>query len=458
MENYSIIDDILTIKYDFNRDLDNEIKKLIVLNQVKNIKFYSGKYEILNQFNFSGSDIKSLIITLRDDTGVFYGININKPTINLDNLPIGLESLEITSHLMNLGLDVKMIQNLPPNLKKLKLYSCENISLENLPNTLETLDISCFSNQTNLLDYLPASLKSLNIKLTHVMKSVMVKNDSSVGYMQLGFNSLPSGLENLRIIGQYDGELNCLPIGLKILHLSSGYDKEIKIIPKNLQELRIPLDYKYIDNFKVCTGLKRIIIGFRNKNHCKNISNFNLKTIPESVEEIEFGDNFNQSLDYLPSNIKKITFGFNFCPFIINLTNSIEHLEFGYNFNGSIHKYPSNLKYLKFGRNFNQPINNLPEGLTSLLINERYNSVINKLPSTLEILEFDNFAEYNSDIICIPDSVNTIILGKYMGNNKINIPKYLKKITYPETNTFVTQQLESICFTGIINQIKKELL
>jgi hypothetical protein len=450
MLNYSIVADTLTIKSNFNENIDDHIKNLIFVNQVKYINFYSTKYELLNQFNFPDSDIKSIIIISMRDHHI---LDVNKPTTNIYNLPSSLESFEIANNCIELGLDLNIIQNLPPKLKKLKLYSCENISLENLPNTLEYLDISCFSNQTNLLDYLPASLKTLNIKLTNIIKSRT--NIYGSIYNEFEFNSLPSGLENLRIIGQYKEELNCLPDSLKILHLPSFYIIEIKNIPKNLQELKIPLGYEYLDRFEVCAGLKKIIIGFANKCNYKNTSNFNLKTIPKSIEDIEFGDNFNQNLDYLPPNIKKIIFGFNFCSQITNLVDSIEHLEFGYNFNERILKYPSKLKYLKFGRNFNQDLNNLPDGLMSLMINERYHYTIKKLPSTLEILKFDNYAEYNKDLMCIPDSINTLVLSKCMVTNKINIPKNLKKITYSETNTFVTEQLKNVCFTGIICIIKK---
>ncbi len=454
MLNYFIDSETLNIKYDFE-NLSDQIKNLIVENNIKNINFYSNKYELLNQFNFPGCQIKSLIITSPGNNI----LDVYKPVINIGNLPLDLESLEIARDCIEIKLDTKLIQNLPSKLKKLKLHSCKNVSLDNLPNTLEILDISCFSYQTNLLDYLPASLKSLNIKLNRDLKSEFNIRSGleSESNMELGFNLLPSGLENLKIIGKFDGELNCLPMGLKILHLPSNYTNDIKNIPKNLQELKIPLEYKYMDRFNVCVELKKIIIGFTYRSVYKNPSNFNLKMIPNSVEEIEFGDNFNQNLDWLPSNIKKIKFGFNFSPGTIEFIDPIEHLEFGYRFNGIVLRYPTELKYLKFGRNFNQNLNNLPEKLINLSINERYRLPINKLPSSLEILEFDYSAEYNGDIMCIPDSTHTIILGKYMVTNKINIPTNLKKITYSESNTYITDQLDKINFAGTIGLIKKEV-
>ena len=460
MVNYSIHDNILTIKSDFEENLNDVIKNVIITNGIENILFYSRKYELLNELNFYGSNIKSIVISsLCREIFIINNNNQNYKIIKLDNLPKTLESLEIASNCVELGLDQQMFQNLPPRLKKLKLYSCDDISFENLPNTLEVLDISCLSNHANLLDYLPASLKSLNIRITQIFKSAMNQNpniNNLSNYIEIGFDSLPSGLESLKIISQYYGELNCLPVDLKVLYLPGGYVNEIKNIPKNLEELKIPIKYEHLDNFKVCAGLKKIIIGFTNKSHSHNISNFDLEKIPKSIDEIEFGDDFNQVLENLPMGLRKITFGFNFKPYSIDLVDSIEYLEFGYNFNGTIKKYPSNLKYLKFGRNFNQEINNLPKGLINLSINERFHSNISNLPSTLLILEFDLLAELNKDILCIPDSTHTIILGKYMGKNKINIPKNLKNITYSETNTWITQELENIGFEGTITTIKNE--
>lgn len=463
---YSFKNNILTIKSDYKSgEVDKEIKKIIVSNNISDIKFYSSEYKILNELNFAGSNIKSLIICSLDHEKYMnqYLNNNENKIINLNNLPLSLESLEIANSYKELNLDPQVFKNLPPNLKKLKLYSCDDITLDNLPNSLEILDISCFSNQQNILDYLPTSLKILNIKITKVYKSVQNNANGNSDLEvdknnnKINFDSLPSGLESLKIFTKYDDELNCLPTGLKILYLPSEYTKEIKNLPKNLEELKIPLKYEYLNSFNVCKKIKKIIIGFSNKSHIQNSSDFDLTQIPNSIEEIEFGDDFSQQIKKnLPPNIKKIIFGFNFKPFSIDLVDSIEHLEFGYNFNGTIETYPSNLKYLKFGRNFNQSINLLPEGLIFLSINERYHSKINKLPSTLEFLEFNSYAEYKYDIMCIPDSVHTIILGKYMEKNKINIPKNLKNITYPENNNWIKEQLDSIGFLGTINIIEKE--
>lgn len=243
---YSINNNILNIKSDYKSEFDEEIKKIIVSNKISHINFYSDKYEILNELNFTGSNIKSIIIcSLGNDftyLNQYLNNNNDNKTINLNNLPISLESFEIANSHKNLKLNPKIFQNLPPNLKKLKLYTRKGITLENLPNTLEILDITHFSNQINILDYLPTSLKFLNFRLINLETT---HND----FTELNFNSLPSGLESLKITGQYSGELNCLPVNLKILHLPSIYYSEIKNIPKNLEELKIPLEYEFLNYF-----------------------------------------------------------------------------------------------------------------------------------------------------------------------------------------------------------------
>ena len=219
---FLIKDNILTIKSDYKGGFYEEIKKKIISNEISDIKCYSPKCEILNELNFLGSNIKSIIISLLGSESYYnqYLNNNGNKIINLNNLPITLESFEITNSHKELGLDPQGFKKLPPKLKKLKLYSCEDITLENLPNTLEVLNISCFSNNKNILDFLPASLKFLGIRLTKVNRSVQ---DNSNESRELNFDSLPSGLETLKIMGQYDGELNCLPVSLKCLHLTSYY-------------------------------------------------------------------------------------------------------------------------------------------------------------------------------------------------------------------------------------------
>ena len=107
-------------------------------------------------------------------------------------------------------------------------------------------------------------------------------------------------------------------------------------------------------------------------------------------------------------------------------------MVFGYKFNNTIIKYPLNLKILKFGRNYLSKIENLPDGLLELEINERFNNKLSNLPVTLEILRFDEYAEYSHlDKLELHDSIKILQLGKYQNLKCIkNIPKLLEYIKY----------------------------
>lgn len=426
------------------------IQNIIIKNKIEKIISYLNFNElnILNQLNFPETNIKSIIINSPEKLSTNIGNNnLNNELINLNNLPTNLEELEIINNIFSIKLNVTLLQNLPQYLKKLKLncYSLTNIvELNNLPNTLEFLDIIC--RQQNMFDYIPSSLKYLYVKIIEHSKVNSV----------IMFDSLPSKIEQLKITGPYDKELNCLPTNIKVLHLPTSYNFEIKNIPKNLEELKIPLEYNFLQNFNICSNLKKIIIGFTNdKLRYQNISNFDLSRIPNTIEDLEFGDDFNQELKNLPTNIKKIVFGFNFrngfTSLDFSLNDTIEYLVFGYNFNEFIKKYPNNLKYLKLGRNFNMNIDNLPEGLVELFINERYCVKISKLPISLEILEFDYYSNYKFDIFCISEFTHTIKLGKNMKNNRINIPKNLKNISYTINNVTISEQLKNVDYTGKVN-------
>jgi len=398
---------------------------------------------------------------------------------NFNNLPKKLKILNLCS----VNIDCYKLDNLPTGLKKLYLPKSYCYELDNLPLEIEDLILYIDNNYVQLLSCLPESLKKLMI---------IAQKYDNINKVNINCYNLPNGLEKLLLDGNIDCELNNLPRNLNTLYLPQKYKNMIHNLPNKLEVLSIPIDYKYLrDIFSSINTvkLKKLIIGPKYKNHLHTTSSFDLKSIPASIEEIEFGNNFNQSLTYLPSGLKKITFGFNFnysigdnLPNSIeylefgnnfnqsltylpsglkkitfgfnfnysigdNLPNSIEYLEFGFNFNNTITKYPSNLKILKFGRNYSLETNNLPNGLIELEINERFNNKLSNLPPTLEILKFNELSEYsNIDKLELPDSIRILQVGK---NQKIccikNIPKSLEYIKYNKLNIKITKLIEETC-------------
>lgn len=415
-------------------EISLETQKKIIDLELDTIKFCQSSPEILSQLNFSNSPIKSVI----------YNYSRNKDfrviKYDLNNLPNGLEKLYFSSGSVLLG----ELNNLPASLRELtiKAFSYHH-ELNNLPTGLKYLNIVLTGTQS--LEYLPSGLETLILNFGDVLTK-----SNEIARTKL--DSLPTCLKELIITGNqnYCEGMNNLPIGLKVLHCSSFYSQVLKNLPQELCEIKTGLFNMFdVNTFNNMSKLKKMTLGYERNEHSYTITSFDLELIPDTIEELEFGGLFNQNVTHLPSKLKKLKFGFNFD---INIDYSVypdtlEELIFGYKYNCAIYSYPPNLKYLEFGRNYSQPLLNLPNGLKHLKLNERFNAKIKSLPENLEILEFDEYATYCHNILCIPNSTHTIILSKYF-KGLINIPIGLKKITYSKLNTNISNELAKNNYTG----------
>ena len=99
-------------------------------------------------------------------------------------------------------------------------------------------------------------------------------------------------------------------------------------------------------------------------------SNIELIQFPDGLEEIEFGIEFNSSIDNLPPNIKKIIFypDSKFNQPINNLPTSLEELQLGKHFSQSLDFLPESLKVLKIYSDKKLNLDNLPIGLEILKV------------------------------------------------------------------------------------------
>jgi hypothetical protein len=414
----------LTLYDDFAKDFD-KIKEIINTHQIEKIS--NASIDDIGLLNYSNNQIKEIVY-------LQIIISENLPKQNLNNLPSSLEILNLDMTYF----EFEKLDNLPLGLKKLSLPNIYSYELDNLPFGLESLSLSTNNDFQPNLSYLPESLIDLTIYVKHHM---------------INLDNLPNNLVKLAIIGNYPGTFDNLPRGLKILHLPQyfqmyPYNFLIRNVPNGLEELKIPIEYIYLKNIytndtKNQIKLKKLIIGdtetiIANKSN----SSFDLSSIQNTIEELEFGNEFNQILTYLPSNLKKLKLGFNFNRKIFHssLPDSLEELEFGYNYNQSIQKYPPNLKILKFNRNFSSNLTNLPENLIRLEINERFMGKLTNLPQTLQILRFNEYCEFNENLV-LPDSLEILELGRKFHSKLSSIPKSLKYIKYPMTNEKITKLL-----------------
>lgn len=135
-----------------------------------------------------------------------------------------------------------------------------------------------------------------------------------------------------------------------------------------------------------------------------------LDFLPESLEEIEFGFCFNQTVE-LPRNLRKVTFGKRFaCP--IRIPPRLEELLFHWEgvFNSEL-VFPENscMKLLKLSNMFDHAID-LKEGLETVFFGDHFNFPL-RLPSTLKTLSFGSVFNQQVDF---PSGIKSVGFGESM--------------------------------------------
>jgi len=104
----------------------------------------------------------------------------------------------------------------------------------------------------------------------------------------------------------------------------------------------------------------------------KPIHNTSKSFLPSSLEYINFGNSFNQTIDILPSNLKKITFGNSFNRLVDNLPKTIKEIEFGNSFNQSVDNLPIGIEIITFGLSFTKTLDNLPITVKKIYICDNF--------------------------------------------------------------------------------------
>ena len=101
---------------------------------------------------------------------------------------------------------------------------------------------------------------------------------------------------------------------------------------------------------------------------------------------LELGHKFNQPLE-LPSGIKILSIDCNNLSLIENLPNNVEELFLGENFNLELNNLPNSIKIIKFDCNseYNKELNNLPKFLKLLELPKNYLIPINNINSRCKI-------------------------------------------------------------------------
>ena len=135
-----------------------------------------------------------------------------------------------------------------------------------------------------------------------------------------------------------------------------------------------------------------------------------------NIQNVLFGQFFNQSVDNLPEGIKNIQFSEEFSQPVDNLPLGIKRIQFGYSFNHSVDMLPESVEYLGFGNSFNHPVSNLPKGIKFIRFGQCFNQPIDMLPDSVETIIFAPRSLFSFDIAKFPVNIRTIKFPwKYKG-------------------------------------------
>lgn len=240
------------------------------------------------------------------------------------------------------------------------------------------------------------------------------------------------------IIENYIDDKISFPKKIKQLVMILDDDVIIKNLPKNIQtlailgsssiEIEIPANVVFLymhDNVRILNEIPHI---------CKKITFYGIlrkDIIPNYIKNLEL-DNLDEEIkDFIPKSVKRL--GLNLDPNCFwqfncsNIPGHIEELVFGNNFNENlVSKFPSSITSIIFGENFNQPLqNHLPDNLEILSLGPAFSQSLKDLPESLIIIRLGPY------LISDTWSVNTTACGsletyiKYiMLEEKMNAKKY----------------------------------
>lgn len=183
-----------------------------------------------------------------------------------------------------------LINGLPDGINTLILeYRCWNKKISNLPNSLKTLSMFCYTNED--CQNLPHGIENLNI---------------GIGFnTTIDLSNLPSSIKNLTLQNyEFKIDINCIPKSINILTLINCYDSCIPI-ENNIEQIH-KLSIKNNNSLPILQILKKF-------NNCIDLS----------LNLLDFDD---ELLNSISSTIKKITFvleNINYCESKIYYKNII---------------------------------------------------------------------------------------------------------------------------------------
>lgn len=194
----------------------NQLITNIYNKQIKSIDInFSSCSTKTQQLDFFPSFIKDIKMCFKFNCDIF------------DNLPEDLERLEIQD-IPNALEITKELNNLPNKLKVLIMVNVwYNLGLDNLPSSLEVLELGFKNLYLNKFDNLPSNLKYLKINFINRKKNKIPE-----------LNNLPDSLEYIELENYNGFIINKYPKNLKKIKYRTEEEKELTNVPENIIVIR----------------------------------------------------------------------------------------------------------------------------------------------------------------------------------------------------------------------------
>ena len=226
----------------------------------------------------------------------------------------------------------------------------------------------------------------------------------------------------------FDANILNLPDNITCIVFKKSVDFINKklVLPPKLEILVLPQRVTCILNFP--ETLKLLIV------HEYPVA---LDNLPADLHELRLLNGYEHKIDCFPVNLKKLIVGNSYNHTLDNLPEGLLSL-ICINFNQPIDNFPNSLINVEFGRDFQQSINLLSDSIKYLNLNVDYARPIYKYPNNLEELIISDIGYWGDykfilDFSLLPDSVKNIkILSlqfEFLNIDKINNLPNLTRIT-----------------------------
>jgi hypothetical protein len=285
---------------------------------------------------------------------------------------------------------------------------------------IKKLNIRSSKELNNLITkYKIKYLKVYNLKYEAQLKYLYSHNVTSIKCSAFkGSNKFPEKfpvLENLEFDFSWEQDLdekmdwNLLPSSIKKIKLCEAFNQKIN------NKILVSLEsLEFGDSYNQSIDINILPLSLTYLKFNQNYNQFiGINVLPSSLTILELGDTYDQpiGLGVLPSSLTILKLG----------TTYNQPIELGI--------LPSSLTYLKFGLMFNQKLetNVLPLSLTKLKLGHGYKKVILEevLPKSLITLRFFKFRNYYLQKNCLPIGLKYIVFKK---SNIINAEQYFREL------------------------------